>query len=153
MSSNARYTNNKLLGALFLETLQQSYKILIHIPLNTEPVQVRNLKSKDDPLYICYLAAEETIRLCESQNLSESMFLYHFLYCLYLASIICLYNISSLNDKTRDYYGSYLNRAILLFEKYKSGAPVSDTCLCHLEKFRKKWCIKIPANLFDLADH
>lgn len=153
MSSTSRYTNNKSLGPLFLETLQQTYKILIYKPLIKAPAQTRCSENKDDPLLICCLAAEETIRLCESQDLSKGLFLYHFLYCLYIASIICLYNISSPDTETKDYYGEYLNRAIFIFEKFKSAAPVSDTYLCHLEKFRKKWFIKIPSCLFGAEDH
>ncbi|CUM57046.1 uncharacterized protein AC631_05530 [Debaryomyces fabryi] len=141
MSTNARYSNNKSLSNLFLEVLQHTYKILINKSLVSFSEINTIVDEEDLPINICTDSAEQIIYLCRSQDISKSPFLYHFLYSLYLAATICLYKISSPNLETKDYYGSYLNQAILIFESYKAGAPVSDTYLCHLEKYRKKWFI------------
>lgn len=141
MSTNTRYLNNKSLSNLFLEVLQHTYKILINKSLISCTEIDTSSNGEDLPINICTGSAEQIIYLCRSQDISKSPFLYHFLYSLYLAATICLYRISSPNSEIKDYYGRYLNQAILIFERYKPAAPVSDTYLCHLEKYRKKWFI------------
>lgn len=148
MSSSSRYINRKSLESSFLETLQHTYRILLNKPLVTEIERYENVDpkfnqffDKDSPLGICSISAERIIKLCQTHDISKSVFLYHFLYSLYLASIICLFNISSLDLTIKDYYGTLLNEAILLFDYCKLPAPISDTFLCHLEKFKKRWFV------------
>lgn len=140
MTSMSRYSNNKSIAALLLEILQLTYNMVINKPLIHGCLKLDIIDQfPNSPINVCSSAAEKIIKLCQTQDLSQSFFLYLFLYSLYFSSIICLYNLGASELEIRNKFRNLLQDALKMYEEYRSVAPVSTIYLNNLEKFKKEW--------------
>lgn len=87
----------------------------------------------------CFRWAQEIIKLCSEYELSETLFLYKFVYSIFLSCFICLYNMTSPSPRTKKVSTTFAVKAIKLLKEYQVYATVVDTYLDHLNKFRQAW--------------
>lgn len=144
MSSEARFINNKSINAMQLQVSILTTSILFNKTLMKEPVIGDHTQGghNSDPQMIalsCFRWAQEIIKLCSEYELSETLFLYKFIYSIFLSCFICLYNMTSPSPRIKKVSTTFAVKAIKLLKEYQVYATVVDTYLDHLNKFRQAW--------------
>lgn len=153
MSSNARFTNNNKMAAMQLELAVLTTNLLLSQTLLSEPV--KNLNSDPDqenePQKVainCLTLAQKIIDLISEYDLSQSLFIYRFIYSIYICCIIFLFTKTSPNSEIKSLSLSYLLKSLKLFKTYRWCDSSVDIFVKHLDKFRQRWF----GNEVELAD-
>ncbi|GMM33235.1 hypothetical protein DASC09_005600 [Saccharomycopsis crataegensis] len=144
MNSNARFINNKSMMSMQLEVANLTTTILLNQTLLSEPVIDENVYSTHqfDPQQLsltCFTSAQKVIDLCLEYELTESLFLYRFIYSIYISCIIFLFNRTSSSPRIEKLSSYYVLKSINLLQKYRIYSSFVGTFATHLDKFRTRW--------------
>lgn len=141
MVKRVMYSKTKTISAAYLEVLFNTSKIVVQKQLVREPLSKSDLDGTEkSPIYICTTSAEAILKICESQvDISTSLFGFHFVYSLYIASLIFLFNCSSKQESIRNTQMENLRRALEFLQQNKKRIPVTQMYLQQLQKFHDEW--------------
>lgn len=141
LPSAARLKNNRSSGCILLEVSQLTVQILIYKPLLVHPMKSDTPQEdlETSPINICTSCSETIVKLFETYDMRQDLFIYQYLYSLYLSSIICLFNCTSSNVRVKKRAEQVMKSAFKLFEETFSLAPVADVYYSNLKSFQKEW--------------